>query len=86
MQTQTDIARSIITHLMGLVADSENTPALDVTSDLIESGILDSLNIVRLIQFVETEFSCQIDDEDIESELFASATHLAEYVMKHRKN
>ena len=78
-----NIAGAIVAFLNQHVDENKQPKLLDANSDLIESGLLDSLNIVRLIQFVESEFSCQIDDDDIEPELFASANHLANYVLSH---
>lgn len=83
LDDQPSIAAAIIAFLNQQIESADPSKKLDETSDLIESGLLDSLNIVRLIQFVESEFSCQIDDDDIEPELFASANHLAEYVLNH---
>lgn len=76
------IAEAIVTHLKELLAGSNTSDTIDTGTDLIASGLLDSLNIVRLIQFVETRFDIYIDDDDISPELFASANHLAEYVAR----
>lgn len=83
LNDQPSIAGTILAFLNQHIDETKQPKILDETSDLIESGLLDSLNIVRLIQFVESEFSCQIDDDDIEPELFASANHLAEYILNH---
>jgi acyl carrier protein len=51
----------------------DNTPA-ELTDDhlLIEEGVLDSLSLMTLVQFLEEECSIMIDDEDILPENFGS--------------
>ncbi|HHB82700.1 MAG TPA: acyl carrier protein [Devosia sp.] len=75
-----EIANEIIAHLETLLAGSNPCLIIDADTDLIGAGLLDSLNIVRLIQFVETRFDIQIEDDDISPELFISANRLAQYV------
>jgi len=40
------------------------------TFSLIESGILDSLAIVKLVEFVEKKFSLEINEDDLTPENF----------------
>jgi acyl carrier protein len=47
---------------------------------LLETGVLDSINLVRLIQFLEERFSIQIPDSDFGADLFESPAALAAYV------
>ncbi len=79
---KTQIAEAIVAHLDELLAGLSPPPTITQGTDLIGNGLLDSLNIVRLIQFVEARFDVYIDDDDISAELFTSATHLAEYVAR----
>lgn len=39
----------------------------DLTSDtpLIETGIIDSMGVVELVEFLEDEFDIEVDDEEI---------------------
>ena len=76
------IAETIVAHLETLLAGSNPSLTIEADTDLIAGGLLDSLNIVRMIQFIETRFDIQIDDDDISPELFTSANHLARYVAK----
>ena len=79
------IAGEILAHLNDMSGSEAGEQSLSADSDLMGHGMLDSLNIVRLIQFIESRFSLQIDDDDIEPSLFASANHLADYVLKQQK-
>jgi acyl carrier protein len=55
-----------------------------VTSDtqLLETGLLDSINLVHLIQFIEERFGISIPDGDIGPEIFATPGTLTAYVSK----
>lgn len=47
---------------------------------LIETGLLDSIGLVRLIQFVEERFGLSIPDADVTPDTFATPAALAAYV------
>jgi acyl carrier protein len=49
---------------------------------IMESGLLDSMGLVRLIQFVDERFGVSIPDGDVTPELFESPRHLATYVQQ----
>ena len=63
---------------------SELHPEIDfnTTGDLIDDGILDSLDIVSIVAAVDTEFGVVIPAEEIVPENFNSAQALYELVMK----
>ncbi|HZY68547.1 MAG TPA: acyl carrier protein [Devosia sp.] len=69
----------ILDFISGVAADSGGGA---VTSDtrLLETGVLDSINLVRLIQFMEERFGIQVPDSDFGPELFESPASLAAYV------
>lgn len=74
-----DIETAIVA-FVGEMHDGD--PAVDVTSDtrLLESGLLDSIGLVRLIQFIEETFGVAIPDADVTPDTFASPSDLATYV------
>lgn len=55
----------------------ENTP-------LLESGILDSLGILDVVSFLESEFSITISDEELVPENFQSLDTLSSFVLAKR--
>ena len=59
--------------------DESGTP-ITSSSQLLESGLLDSINLVQLIQFVEERFGVSIPDADVGPEIFATPAALAAYV------
>ena len=73
----------ILNYISGVVAETGGTP---VTRDtpLLEAGVLDSINLVRLVQFIEEHFDIKIPDEDLGVEIFDSPAAVAAYVERHK--
>jgi len=72
----------ILDYIAGVVAETGGTP---VTRDtpLLEAGVLDSINLVRLVQFLEERFGIRIPDGDLGPELFETPASVAAYVDRH---
>jgi acyl carrier protein len=47
---------------------------------LLESGIIDSLGVLDVVQFLEEAFSIKIDDEDLTPENFATLQTIVSFV------
>lgn len=59
---------------------------LDDDMDLIELGVLDSMNMVRLFDFLESRFQVVVPDSVmLESERFATMRLMDAFVAEHRK-
>ena len=54
--------------------------ALDADANLIESGILDSLGLLRIVVFAEERFGITMGDEDLLPENFASVDAICAYL------
>ena len=54
----------------------------DITDDqeLLMSGLIDSLNVVRLVGFSETEFATPIPPEDVIVQNVASVSQISDYI------
>lgn len=72
------VEQAIMSHIREVAAGSQVTVTRD--TGLLESGLLDSINLVGLIQFLEDHFSIKIPDSDIGAELFTSPASLIAYV------
>jgi acyl carrier protein len=72
------VEQSIMQHIAEVAAGSNVTVTRD--TGLLDSGLLDSINLVGLIQFLEERFAIKIPDSDIGAELFASPASLIAYV------
>jgi acyl carrier protein len=73
-----NIEQSILDHIREVAAPSDTPITRD--TGLLETGVLDSINLVGLIQFIEEHFAIRIPDGDIGSELFTSPATLTAYV------
>jgi acyl carrier protein len=54
--------------------------ALNDDDDLLLSGLVDSLGVVRLVTFIETEFHIVVPPEDVVLENFQTLNAMAEYL------
>jgi methoxymalonate biosynthesis acyl carrier protein len=54
------------------LARGKGVGTLNETDDLIEAEIMDSLGIMKLILFLENNFSVKISDDDLTLENFSS--------------
>jgi acyl carrier protein len=55
--------------------------ALENTTPLLEAGVLESMGVMELIQFVEETFSIEVRDEDVTEENLGTLQAIASYVM-----
>jgi acyl carrier protein len=51
-------------------------------ASFLENGIIDSMNVMELIMFVEENFSLAVADEDIVPDNFDSVSKIAAYVRR----
>ncbi|QDV53113.1 phosphopantetheine-binding protein [Gimesia fumaroli] len=53
---------------------------ITASTDLLDSGLLDSLTMMDLLVFVESEFELRLDFQDIKPELFKSPETIARLI------
>ncbi|HET8641039.1 MAG TPA: acyl carrier protein [Pseudonocardiaceae bacterium] len=53
---------------------------LDNDYDLLDTGVVDSLGLLRLIEWVSEQFALPIDDLDLSPENFRSVNAIREFV------
>ena len=53
---------------------------------LLEKGVIDSMGVLELIGFLQTEFSLTIQDGDVTEENLGSLANIARYVVSRRGN
>ena len=51
---------------------------------LLEDGLIDSLGILDLVGFLETEFGIKIEDEELNPENFDNITAMVQFVERKR--
>ncbi len=69
------------THIAQTILFSKNYPHSDNAS-FLEEGIIDSMNVMELIMFVEEAFNLEIADEEIVPDNFDSVSKIANYVRR----
>lgn len=77
-----NVAQRILSYLAKVTAEGGGTESMTLQTGLIESGLVDSIGLVGLIQFVESEFGLQIPDSDLNPELFETPASVADYVAR----
>ncbi len=57
---------------------------LDDDIDLINSGIIDSLDILQLIEFIQKSYNIEIPDVDVMYENFYSINAMSSYLQQYQ--
>lgn len=70
----------LINYIANQVYDDLDIDELDIHDDLLGSGLLDSLGMVRMIQFIETEFDITVPPEDMIIDHFMTIEHICSYI------
>jgi acyl carrier protein len=71
---------SIQDRINKLLSEKIHIAAPSVETDLMESGLLDSLSLVELMAGLEEEFGIKISFDEIELDNFRSVARIAEFV------
>lgn len=78
----TDDRDTIIQNLVALFADRFHVEVPSADTDLLESGILDSLQLVELLVEIEVRFDRRIDIEEIELDDLRTLQGLASLIVR----
>lgn len=70
--TQEKIKQYIEEHL----SNEDLDDGIELDEDLLGGGILDSLGMMKLIAFLEEEFNCKIQPEEMVIENFMTVGHM----------
>ena len=70
--------------LIELFAEKLNINVPSETTDLFESGILDSQKFVELLLHIEDHFKAPIGVEDFETENFQCVGNIASVILRHK--
>ena len=76
MQTIEILKRFIIDE----IATELDLNGLDESQSLLETGILDSLGILKLVAFIEAEFLVKIEDEELIPENFETLSEISRMI------
>lgn len=53
---------------------------LSESDQLLEEGIVDSLGILEIVAYIQTNYNVRVNDEDITAENFDTVKNIAEYI------
>ncbi len=59
---------------------NQNEEQIDAQDDLLGEGILDSLGMMKLILFIETEFKTKVPPQDMTIENFMTVNDINNYL------
>lgn len=79
-----DFEGPLLEHLTRASAEAGNDAPITRDTKLLQSGLLDSIGIVGLIQFIESRFGIQIPDADVGLELLDTPASIAGYLVARR--
>jgi len=68
-----------------LLYSTEGFPYTDEAS-LLREGIIDSLGVVELVEFVQKQFGLKVDQQEVVPENFDSVARLAGYVRRKQQD
>ncbi|MCG8318720.1 MAG: acyl carrier protein [Cytophagales bacterium] len=77
-----EIKESIRNYIKSELVNNKDHRELSDSDQLIESGVIDSLGMMKLIGFLEDNHSVQIDDMELVPENFSSIDAIASLVEK----
>ncbi len=80
MNVQDQLREYIVTQFMYDQANAR----LDVDDDLLNQGIVDSMGILQVVNFMEEKFGVRVADDEITPENFRSLRALTEFIMQKR--
>ena len=75
-----EIAKTIRSYLAENILFSGDTYPYPDEASFLDEGIVDSMNVLELVSFVEAQFSVKVPDSDIVPDNFDSVSRLAAYV------
>ena len=79
-----EIRNKILEFINCEIVDGFMNINLDFTTDLIETGVIDSMGIMKLLVFVEESFNMKVSDSELVPKNFESVnsiSHLVERTM-----
>ena len=72
------IIKYIIENLHGGRKDLE----IEAQDDLLGGGLIESMGMMRLIQFIETEYELKIPPQDMTIENFMTVSAMVDYIQR----
>ncbi len=78
--TPPELQSELIEFILSDLARDKGIESLEPDDELLESSLVDSLGIMRLIAFIEQQFGYAVPSEDLVIENFLSVTAIVDYL------
>ena len=72
--------KTIINYIKNELIVSSEAIDIDAEDDLLGSGLLDSLGMMKLVSFIEKEFELKIPAQDMVIENFMTVSCISDYL------
>lgn len=79
-----DITAAIRTYIAQNILFSGETYPYSDDASLLDEGIVDSMNVLELVNFVEDQFGIKVSDHEIVPDNFDSVRRLATFIERKR--
>jgi acyl carrier protein len=83
MSERAKVVDAVVARITDIIPETK-AQSVDVDQDLREFAGFDSLGILELLVWLESEFSIAIPDEELVVENFTSIGKMADYVVAHQ--
>ena len=70
----------LLNYLREEILNNQTTSKLSAEDDLLGSGLLDSMSLMRMIAFIEKKFESKIPPQDLVIENFETVRAIAAYL------
>lgn len=78
--TDSDVEDSIRDYVVREIAVSSDTSTIKDDTKLIESGILDSLSVLKLVIFIESRFGLKVAPDEVVADNFQTISAISAYI------
>ncbi|WP_298345523.1 acyl carrier protein [uncultured Algibacter sp.] len=72
--------KTIIKHIENELAVEVIEDGLEASDDLLGSGIVDSLGMMKLVSFIEEQFTIEVAPEEMVIDNFMTVKNICEYI------
>lgn len=74
------MVNTIIAYIANTLASESLDDNLEAEDDLLGSGILDSMGMMKLIAFIENEYDLKVAPDEMVIENFMTVENIVEYI------
>ncbi len=83
--TTENVESQVASYIAENILFSRNGYPYPSDASFLENGIIDSMNVLELVMFVEEKFKVKVDDSEIVPDNFDSVSKLASYITSKKR-